>query len=193
MTLASLKHALAEYGINLQEKDVQKLMHAYDSLSTFQDVPGGLRLLASTPSLKPVVFSNGTLNMVSSSVNKSPSLSLYASVFQDLISVDEIGCYKPSPQAYRHLITRLNLEQTKTDIARTWLVSSNPFDVIGAANLSMKTVWVNRPGGKGWVDCLGDLEGGGLKPTIIAKGVDEAVEKIRGWAKTKDANGRPRL
>ena len=193
VTLASLKHSLLEHGIILREEELQRLMHAYNSLSTFRDVSCGLRLLKSTPSLKSVVFSNGTSTMISSSINNSPSLSPHASVFQDLISVDEIGCYKPSPRTYHHLITRLELGQTKTDIERTWLVSSNPFDVIGAANLGMKTVWVNRSGGKGWIDCLGDLASGGLKPTMIVKGVDEAVEKIIGWVPTKDANPTPRL
>jgi len=42
--------------------------------------------------------------------------------------------------------------------------------------------WVDRAG-SGWLDRLGDLADGG--PTIIVKGVDEAVEAIKKWAPPK--------
>ena len=61
-----------------------------------------------------------------------------------------------------------------------WLVSSNPFDVVGAKNAGMKAAWVDRSG-KGWVDGLGGEEG---KPDLIVKGVDDAVRGIEGWART---------
>jgi 2-haloacid dehalogenase len=112
VTLASLKHAVAEHSIVLTDSEIQRLMRGYNSLSTFPDVPPGLQSLALSSSITPVVFSNGTHSMISSSIKKSLSLSPHASVFQNLISVDNVGCYKPSPGAYRHLISSLELDQS---------------------------------------------------------------------------------
>lgn len=60
-----------------------------------------------------------------------------------------------------------------------WLVSGNPFDVVGAKNTGMKACWIDR-GGKGWVDCLNGEEG----PNLIANGVRAALDEIEGWERT---------
>ena len=65
-----------------------------------------------------------------------------------------------------------------------WLVSGNPFDVVGARAVGMQAAWVDRAGG-GWSDGLGDLVGEGVRPTIVAREVGEAVEKIRRWAEER--------
>jgi Ni,Fe-hydrogenase III small subunit len=54
--------------------------------------------------------------------------------------------------------------------------------------MGMQTVWVNRGGSNGWVDCLGTLTGCDSSPTIIVKGVDEAVERIQQDAKGERGN-----
>jgi len=56
-----------------------------------------------------------------------------------VVSVDEIKTYKPSAVVYRHLA-----ERTGTALSETWLVSSNPFDVIGAKAAGLRTAWVRR-------------------------------------------------
>lgn len=78
-------------------------MRAYDSLDTFPDVAPGLTAIASKPSLSTYIFSNGTSAMVTSSVESSPSLSPYSSVFKGLITVQEIQAFKPDPRVYRYL------------------------------------------------------------------------------------------
>lgn len=49
--------------------------------------------------------------------------------------------------------------------------------VLANKNLVL-AAWVDRADG-GWIDRLGDLAEGG--PTIIVKGVDEAVDAIKKW------------
>ena len=132
ITLTSLRHALDESGVMLSESGINKLMNAYDSLGTFPDVPPGLTSLASDPDIDAYVFSNGTNAMVSSSVNQSPSLSSYASVFKDLVTVQEIEVYKPHPRVYQHLAKKVGKTTSKEDMATIWLVTANPFDVVGA-------------------------------------------------------------
>ena len=166
-------------------------MRAYDSLGTFPDVPRALTSLASDPHIDAYVFSNGTEAMVSASVNKSPSLSPHASVFKGLVTVDEVEVFKPDPRGYHHLATRVGKTTTPEDMATLWLVSGNPFDVVGARSVGMQAAWVDRAGGHhgkgGWNDKLGELAGGG--PTVVVGGVDEAVDAIRKWAAEHGGNG----
>ena len=59
--------------------------------------------------------------------------------FSDIVSVDEIKSFKPDPAVYEHFLHR-----AKTTSSEAWLISSNPFDVIGAMAVGMRAVWVKR-------------------------------------------------
>jgi 2-haloacid dehalogenase len=59
--------------------------------------------------------------------------------FQDVISVDEIKSFKPNPAVYCHFIRR-----SDSTGSESWLISSNPFDVIGAVSSGMRAVWIKR-------------------------------------------------
>jgi 2-haloacid dehalogenase len=183
ITNASLRHALDESGATLSEADIKKLMKAYDSLGTFPDVPPALKSLASDPNIDAYVFSNGTDAMVSSSVNQSPSLSVHASVFKGLITVQEIEVYKPDAKVYQYLAKTVGKTTSKEDMGTIWLVSGNPFDIVGARAAGLQAAWVDRIGGHhgkgGWTDKLGELAAGG--PTVVVKGVEEAVDAIQKW------------
>jgi 2-haloacid dehalogenase len=167
-------------------------MEAYDSLETFPDVPPALKSIASDPHVDAYVFSNGTKAMVSASVNKSPSLRPYSSTFKGLVTVDEVQVFKPDTKGYYHLATTVGKSTTLEDMATLWLVSGNPFDIVGARSVGMQAAWVDRAGGHhgsgGWNDKLGELANGG--PTVVVKGVDEAVDAIRKWAAEHEANIR---
>jgi 2-haloacid dehalogenase len=149
-------------------------MHAYDSLSTFPDVGPALTALANVSNMTSVVFSNGTHAMVSASVNKSPDLAPHASIFKDIVVVEEVGKFKPAPEVYWHLLEKVG--KTRERVGYVWLISGNPFDVVGANAVGMKTCWVDRSG-TGWVDSLGQGEKG--RPTVIVKGLDEVVDAVK--------------
>ncbi len=145
-------------------------MKEYDNLSTFTDVEKGLTALADNPNVNCVVFSNGTKDMVTNSVKQSEALKPYSSVFSDIVTVDLVRTYKPAPEVYRYLAQRTDMTGKE---ASMWLVSGNPFDVVGARAIGMQAAWVDRAG-NGWQDKLG------ASPTAIVKGLDEvaaAVEK----------------
>jgi 2-haloacid dehalogenase len=152
-------------------------MHAYDSLSTFPDVDPALTALSKTPNITSVVFSNGTRAMVSASVQKSPDLAPHASVFKDIIVVEEVGKFKPAPDVYWHLMEKVG--KTREQIGQVWLVSANPFDIVGARAVGMKAVWVDRSGA-GWVDSLGQGDKG--RPNVVVKGLDEVVDTIQKYS-----------
>ncbi|TKA72496.1 hypothetical protein B0A49_05843 [Cryomyces minteri] len=174
LTQRSLKHALAESSVSLDEKEIDSLMEAYDSLSIFPDVAKGLSKLAETPGITAVVFSNGTHSMVSNSVNKSPDLSPHAKVFDQIVVVEEVKKFKPAPEVYEHLARKVGKE--KSEMGWMWLVSGNPFDVVGARAMGMQAAWVDRSG-NGWQDELAGGERG--RPTVIVKGLDEVVDAVQ--------------
>jgi 2-haloacid dehalogenase len=151
-------------------------MKSYNSLSTFPDVPPALSALSSIPNIMPVIFSNGTLEMVSNSINHSTSLSHYKSCFEKLVSVDETRKFKPDSRVYEFLAKEVG-KKVPEEMGEIWLVSSNPFDIVGARAAGMKAAWIDREG-KGWFDALVPGEGGG--PSVVVKGLMEAIEAAIG-------------
>ncbi|KAI9829602.1 MAG: hypothetical protein M1819_006107 [Sarea resinae] len=173
VTIRSLKHALADSSVSLEQAAIESLMKAYDSLSTFPDVPPALETLSSTPGITAVVFSNGTQSMVSNSVNSSPDLAPHSKAFQQIVVVEEVSRYKPAPEVYEMLAKKVGKRRQMGDI---WLVSGNPFDVVGARAVGMQAAWVDRAG-NGWTDGL--VEGGEGRPTVVVRGLGEVLEAVQ--------------
>ncbi|KAK4553425.1 hypothetical protein LTR86_009482 [Recurvomyces mirabilis] len=179
LTRRSLKHALAESEVALDEQQVEETMRAYDSLSCFPDVAQTLQDLQATPNLHTVIFSNGTHNMVSSSVQNSPDLSPHATLFDQIVVVEEVKKFKPAPETYRHLARSVGKDPDSVEEMGTlWLVSGNPFDVVGARGVGMRAIWVDREGG-GWRDSL--IEGEKGRPTEVVGGLDRVVGAVMSY------------
>jgi len=137
VTRKALDHALALVGEELDEDQKDDLMTRYDRLDRFEDTEPGLRRLREAGH-QMVAFSNGNPSMISAVLDNA-ALRPYLNNF---ISVDEVKTYKPSPKVYRHAAERLG-----RPVGEVRLVSSNPFDVIGAEAAGMQAAWVDRSGG----------------------------------------------
>ena len=59
--------------------------------------------------------------------------------FSKIVSVDPIRTFKPDPAVYEYLVAELHARREMV-----WLISSNPFDVIGAKACGLRTAWVQR-------------------------------------------------
>ncbi|XHG05368.1 hypothetical protein AWENTII_008597 [Aspergillus wentii] len=149
VTRNALLHALAESGANIGEQDINNLMTAYDSMCTFDDVNPALSQLASTPAITPVIFSNGSTSMVSGTVFCSKELSPHSAFFQDIITVEDVKQYKPAPAVYKHLADKVGKDSSQW--REICVVTTNTFEVIGARNVGMNAIWVDRRG-TGWID-----------------------------------------
>jgi 2-haloacid dehalogenase len=137
VTRKALEYALAAAGRELGAPEKDLLMSRYDDLEPFPDaVPGLERLREAGYTL--AVFSNGSPRMLRS-LMEATGLGEH---FREVISVDEVGAYKPSPKVYRHAARRLG-----RPIGEVRLVSSNPFDVVGAEAAGMRAAWIDRSGG----------------------------------------------
>src|SRR5208283_1694001 len=80
-------------------------------------------------------FSNGRAEAVDSLLTQAG----LRDFFLDVVSVDEVKSFKPDPGVYAHFLRRAGAPG-----ADAWLISSNPFDVIGALSAGMRAAWVRR-------------------------------------------------
>ena len=119
-------------GITTDQKAA--LMAEYRGLPAFDDVEESLvGLKADGYSL--YAFSNGTTDAVETLLTAAGIRDL----FDGVVSADDRQTFKPNPDVYEHL-----LNTTAASAGDAWLISSNPFDVIGAVSYGLRSAWVRR-------------------------------------------------
>ena len=133
-TREALDYTCSLMQLDLSAADRQMLINAYRVLPVYGDVPDALEGL-SKGDHRLVAFSNGKADAVRSLLEHAGILSW----FDDIVSVDEVQSFKPDPAVYRHLLQRCGSEPRQT-----WLVSSNPFDILGASSVGLRTAWLQR-------------------------------------------------
>jgi 2-haloacid dehalogenase len=112
----------------------ERLMNLYLTLSAFPDARETLAHLRSK-GLKTAILSNGSRAMLDAAV-ESANL---GDVLDAVLSVDEVGVYKPHPDVYRLAVERLGV--AASEVAFT---SSNAWDAYGASAFGMRVFWCNR-------------------------------------------------
>ncbi len=159
--------------LTISDDETSQLMKSYDALRASPDVTKGLSAVAAIEEIEAYVFSNGTDAMVQASIETSPDLKPHAGVFKGLVTVHSLEAFKPARKVYDDLLQRVGKSGRASEV---WLVSSNPFDIVGARAAGLNAAWVDRKG-MGWVDRLGDVIGG-IQPTVVVAGVDVAIAKV---------------
>lgn len=134
VTARALDFALASIGARLPDGQPERLIELYDHLRPFPDAAPALGALVGQ-GYELAVFSNGTPAMIGNCLDNSG----LGQFFGQLISVDEVRAFKPSPVVYRHAAKRLSVPARQVR-----LVTSNAFDCVGAGAAGMRTAWVNR-------------------------------------------------
>lgn len=123
-------------GLRFDQAQRSAVLASYSELPAYADVKKGLSPLLDT-GCHLFAFSNGRGEAVEALLNNAGIRDL----FHGVVSCDEIKTFKPSPAVYTHF-----LERSKSSREDTWLVSSNPFDVIGATSAGLHSAWIHRPG-----------------------------------------------
>jgi 2-haloacid dehalogenase len=111
-----------------------------------------------------VAFSNG----VAASVTELLEHAGLSGLLDDVVSVDEVGSYKPDPVVYQHLLERVGAEADST-----MLVSGNSFDVIGAKSVGLRAAWLRRSD-------TAVLDPWGVDPDVTVRDLTELAELSRG-------------
>ena len=120
--------------IKLSDQDKNTLLGAYRSLPAFADVVPALEDLHNA-NYPLIAFSNGSRDAVQALLDHAE----IRQYFTDIVSLEEIKTFKPDPDAYHHLLARCD-----SSAASTWLISGNPFDVMGAISAGLKGAWLQR-------------------------------------------------
>lgn len=165
-TSQALDYTCTFYGINLSEEQKKGLMSIYRILPAFDDVKEGLTQLKSA-GFRLYAFSNGAADALEVLLSNAGIREL----FLDVVSVDDLRTFKPSPAVYSHF-----LRQAKSTGSSAWLISSNPFDVIGSISAGMKAAWVQRS-----PEAIFDPWG--VEPTITVQNLIELKHQISKWEK----------
>lgn len=176
LALGALNHAVFESGLTLSSEDRDELMSCFLKQQVFPDVAGAVdRLRGREEEVVGYIFSNGHRELVGKMVTEDDGeLKGCEQVWKGFVTAKEE--FKPARGLYEELLREVGREGRAGDV---WLVTANPFDVVGARSAGLNVAWVDRAG-TGWVDRLGDVVGK-LKPTVVVKGVDVAVEEILKW------------
>jgi len=113
-----------------------RLMDLYLTLDPFPEVPATLRTLKEA-GYATAILSNGTPTMLAAAVENAR----LGDLIDMIISVEEVGVYKPHPRVYQHAADRLGVTPE-----RICFQSSNAWDAYAASAFGMRVVWCNRYG-----------------------------------------------
>lgn len=148
----ALDATAAAAGITLDPAIRARLLAAWLRPAAFPEVPAALASLQDWPL---GILSNGSPSMLATVLEHTGLTERFAWV----LSVDAVHAYKPAPVAYE-----LGVHATGISCERILFVSSNSWDIAGAAAFGFITCWVNRSGAP--------PEELGQQPALIAPSLD---------------------
>ena len=112
----------------------RRLMDIYMTLDAFPEVPATLERLKRA-GLQTAILSNGSPAMLEAAVQHASISHLVDAV----LSVEDVGIYKPHPKVYQLAVDRLAVEPSAIAFQ-----SSNAWDAYAASAFGMRVVWCNR-------------------------------------------------
>ena len=160
-TRDALDYTCDRYGLAIGQEDKQVLLDIYRELPAFDDVEGALADLAARD-CRLFAFSNGSAEAVETLL----SAASIRDRFLGVVSCDDVRSFKPNPAVYAHF-----LRQAQATGNEAWLISGNPFDVIGAISAGMRGAWVRRT-----KDAIFDPWG--IEPTITVTSLAELADGL---------------
>jgi 2-haloacid dehalogenase len=144
--------------IPFDQQDVDDYIDDWKNLIPFEDVLKGLMQLKKKYQL--VVLSNGENWFLQHLVRNRIKFN-----FDEIISVQTAGVFKPHPAVYRTAARILNREPQEV-----MMISSNTFDVVGARACGFLAAWVKRQ--------EVPYEETPYQPTLIVKDFNELAAKL---------------
>ena len=123
---------LRQFGVDATSAEVDRLMQAWQHLKPFPEVVSAFERLKKR--FRLVALSNGERGYLDHLVKNQIKWN-----FDTVISVEDVGAFKPHPGVYRHGVFKLGLE-----IGQCMMVSANSYDVMGARMCGMRGAFVNR-------------------------------------------------
>lgn len=139
LTALALAHTCALRGIVLTDAQRAQFMAVFRVMPAYPDAAPALRALAAR-GVPRAVLTNGMPASAAAAIANAGVTDL----LDDVLSVDVVRAFKPDPRVYALATARFNC--APRDIV---FVSSNAWDVWGAATFGFRVAWCNRAGGVG--------------------------------------------
>ena len=134
ITQNSLDFALETHKLQNDLVLKERLLALYWELQPYSEVSQMLKDLKEN-GIKTAILSNGSPEMLSGAVRSSDLIEL----IDEIISVETVKIFKPSARVYEQVENIIGC--SKADVL---FVSSNGWDIAGAAGFGFTTAWVNR-------------------------------------------------
>lgn len=157
----ALRYTAQSLQVDIAPEKEQQLLERIQHLAPYADVVPALRVLRAAGH-RLFAFSNGTRRMVEELLGNGGVLEHLDGV----ISVDDVQTFKPDPRTYEHCVRELALP-----LERCWLISSNPFDCIGAKAAGMHSAWVKRRS-------LAVFDPWGLDPDVTVSSLEDVPQRL---------------
>ena len=125
-------YCLKKHNVSYTAEAVREFMKVYKDLRPYGDAIEGLRSLEGRYRL--VALSNGEQWYLEELLGSNVPVR-----FDAIISVDQVGAFKPSPGVYRKAVQRLRCEP-----GEIMMVAAHAFDILGAQACGFKAAYVNR-------------------------------------------------
>ena len=135
LTQAALDYCFARFP-SVDRTLRAKLLDCYMALDAYPDARTVLAGLKARGEIT-AILSNGSPAMLAAAVEAAG----LADRLDAVLSVDAIRMFKPRPEVYAMVI-----QTFAVDPGRVTFVSSNRWDVMGAASFGFRTAWINRAG-----------------------------------------------
>ena len=119
-------YCLKKHDVSYAEESVREFMKVYQGLQPFGDAIEGLRRLSGSYGL--VALSNGEQWYLEKLLGNNVPIT-----FDVIISVDQVGAFKPSPGIYRKAVQRLGCEP-----GEIMMVAAHSFDILGRAGVRVQ-------------------------------------------------------
>jgi 2-haloacid dehalogenase len=149
--------------LDLTAEKKKQLMEAYLSLAAFADVKPGLEALKKQ-GVKLAILSNGEPKMLDAAATSAG----IRDILDDIISVEEVKIFKPSPRVYN-----LAPERMKVTNPELGFVSANSWDIDGAASAGLNTFWIQRSA----AEVPEEL---GFQASAVVKAITDLAPLLRG-------------
>ena len=134
VTEDSLDFAMESHKID--KKFRSKLLELYKKLNSYPELVMCLKHLKEK-NVKTCILSNGSPSLLD-------ELTVHAKVrelFDDLISIEDVGIYKPHPKVYELVTKKFDCKPEEV-----CFLSSNTWDIVGGGIFGYQSIWVDRFG-----------------------------------------------
>ena len=125
-------YCLKKHNVSYTAESVREFMQVYKRLQPYPDAVEGLRSLSQRYGL--VALSNGEQWYLEELLGNNVPVP-----FDAIISVDQVGMFKPAPGIYRKAAQRLGCEP-----GEIMMVAAHAFDILGAQACGFRAAYVNR-------------------------------------------------